>query len=94
MIIVCPWCGKRDVAKFTYQGDGTVKRPAMSETALEPFEAYVYDRENPAGLHKEIWQHTGGCRSHVLVERDTVTHKVFSCEAIGPWASSGMEGGK
>ncbi len=94
MIIVCPWCGKRDVGEFTYKGDGMVKRPVMTETALEPFEAYVYDRGNPAGSHKEIWQHSGGCRSHVLVERNTLTHKVLSCDPVGPWASSGLEGGR
>lgn len=94
MIITCPWCGDRDAQEFTYQGDGNVMRPPMSETRIEPFEAYVYDRENPAGPHKELWHHTSGCRSHVLVTRNTVTHEVLNCEEIGPWALNGKGGGK
>ncbi len=90
MIITCPWCGKRDAAEFTYCGDGNVQRPALNETKEESFAAYVYDRENPAGPHRELWQHTGGCRAHVAVTRDTVTHEIYSCKATGPWAE-GMD---
>ncbi len=86
MIIDCPWCGKRDSREFTYQGDGTVKRPTLSDTGLDAYNAYVYDRENPVGPHKELWHHGGGCRSHVLVTRDTLNHKVIDCQAVGPWA--------
>jgi sarcosine oxidase subunit delta len=40
--------------------------------------AHVYDRPNPRGHHKEHWQHLGGCRAYLVVERDTATHKIFS----------------
>jgi sarcosine oxidase subunit delta len=89
MIITCPWCGSRDAAEFTYHGDGGIRRPSLSETDMEAFEAYVYDRENPAGPHKELWLHSHGCRSHVLVTRNTLTHEVIACEAVGPWAAGG-----
>lgn len=86
MIITCPWCGNRDAGEFTYQGDGNRSRPSLAGTSIDEYNAYVYDRENPAGQHRELWQHTGGCRSHVLVTRDTTNHKIISCKATGGFA--------
>lgn len=76
MIIPCPYCGPRDVVEFTYQGDATVVRPDPASTDQDAWNRYVYDRANPAGRHSEVWQHSGGCRAHLIVERDTVTHAV------------------
>jgi sarcosine oxidase subunit delta len=76
MLIPCPYCGPRDVGEFTYQGDATVARPDPASTDQDAWNRYVYDRANPAGKHSEYWQHSGGCRAHLLVERDTVTHAV------------------
>ena len=89
MIINCPWCGPRGSEEFTYRGDGTVKRPDLSDTSIELASSYVFDRENIAGDHNEIWQHSSGCRSHLLVKRNTLTHEIKSCELLGPFASSG-----
>jgi heterotetrameric sarcosine oxidase delta subunit len=33
---------------------------------------------NPAGDHNEIWQHSGGCRAHLRVVRNTLTHEISS----------------
>lgn len=85
MRLICPWCGERDAGEFTYKGDASVKRPTMDNESEADHAAYIYDRENPVGWHRENWQHTGGCRAHVTVERHTVTHEVKSCEALGPW---------
>jgi methylglutamate dehydrogenase subunit B len=76
MIITCPYCGPRDVVEYTYQGDATVTRPDPASTDQDAWNRYVYDRANPAGKHSEVWQHSGGCRAHLVVERDTVTHAV------------------
>ncbi|MEO3385789.1 sarcosine oxidase subunit delta [Mesorhizobium sp. CAU 1741] len=78
MLIACPYCGPRDQAEFTYQGDATRKRPDPASTDSAAWEAYVYDRANPAGNHREYWQHAGGCRSHLVVTRDTLTHEISS----------------
>lgn len=78
MLIACPYCGPRDVSEFTYQGDGSRKRPDRTSNDPEAWNAYVYDRENPAGEHREIWQHSGGCRSHLAVVRNTLTHAIVS----------------
>jgi sarcosine oxidase subunit delta len=78
MIIKCPYCGPRDVIEFTYQGDATRKRPDPASTDTREWSAYVYERSNPSGAHKEFWLHSGGCRQHLLVTRDMSTHAISS----------------
>ena len=72
MRLDCPFCGSRDAHEFAYHGDGGLVRP---ETA-EAMQAYVYERVNPAGAHCELWYHAGGCRSWLVVVRDTRSHVV------------------
>lgn len=76
MLITCPYCGPRDLAEFIYQGDASRTRPDPASSGQEAWNAYVFDRPNPAGPHREHWQHSGGCRSHLLVVRDTLTHEI------------------
>lgn len=78
MIITCPYCGPRDLSEFAYQGDGNRMRPDPASADQAEWNAYVYDRLNVAGDHNEIWQHAGGCRAHLRVTRNTLTHKVSS----------------
>ncbi|GAB4184785.1 MAG: sarcosine oxidase subunit delta [Thalassobaculales bacterium] len=78
--IDCPWCGLRDEAEFSYRGDATVVRPGPDGDAAA-FHDYVYDRDNPKGWHAEWWQHAGGCRQWLRIERHTVTHEI---RAIAP----------
>jgi sarcosine oxidase subunit delta len=73
--IPCPFCGPRDHTEFSYEGDATVKYPALDASEDEWFEA-VFLRENPRGDHSEIWQHTSGCRAFLIVERNTLTHEI------------------
>lgn len=77
--IECPVCGLRDETEFTYGGDATVVRPALSETAVEPWLDYVFLRGNPRGAHSEYWHHVQGCRQWLVVERDTLTHAIGAC---------------
>lgn len=76
--INCPFCGIRDHHEFTYGGDADIERPAVDETSMEAWYRYVFIRSNPRGRHREYWQHTGGCRAWLVVERDTHTHEIFS----------------
>ena len=76
MLISCPYCGPRDLSEFTYHGDGNRTRPDPASTDQQAWNAYVYDRVNTAGEHHEIWQHSGGCRAHLTVTRNTLTHKI------------------
>ena len=78
MIIACPHCGPRDLSEFSYQGDANRIRPDPASTDAQAWEAYVYDRVNTAGEHREFWQHAGGCRAFLTVTRNTLTHAVVA----------------
>jgi methylglutamate dehydrogenase subunit B len=78
MRITCPHCGPRDLAEFYYWGDATRTTPEPGSATEAAWLAHVYDRPNPRGRHKEHWQHLGGCRAYLMVERDTATHEIFS----------------
>jgi methylglutamate dehydrogenase subunit B len=80
MRIPCPYCGDRSNDEFAILGDAEalISRPA--DGTLAAFDAYVHQRANPAGLHKELWYHQAGCRRWLVVTRDTRTHAVLSAE--------------
>ena len=79
MIINHPHLGPRDAAEFTILGDaGLLRRPDwQADDADHAFYHYLYLRDNPAGLHRELWFHEYGDRSWLIVTRDTVTHAVL-----------------
>ena len=77
--IECPVCGLRDETEFTYGADAGVSRPPMEEGAMQPWIAYVFNRDNPRGWHREYWHHVQGCRQWVVLERDTLTHERGPC---------------
>lgn len=102
MRISCPYCGERSNAEFTYLGDAAPARPrdqqrqagpalggsAADEAVLREFTDYVYFRNNPPGPLREWWQHTGGCRAWLVVERNVSTHEIGAVSAARP-ASAG-----
>ena len=78
MRIHCPYCGERPVEEFTFQGDAAPRRPQGNDPAqMDEWFDYVYLRDNPRGRIHEYWHHSGGCRSWLIVDRDTQTHEVF-----------------
>jgi sarcosine oxidase subunit delta len=78
MRINCPHCGLRDVAEFSYASDANRVRPDPASTDMDAWNNYVFNRINARGRAREFWQHNHGCRAHLIVERDTVSHQVFS----------------
>ena len=82
MLIPHPILGLRDASEFTYLGDARLlDRPdGMAEGAPERFHDYVHLRDNPAGLHRELWFHEQGDRSWLIVTRDTLTHEILGAE--------------
>jgi len=80
MIINHPHLGPRDASEFTILGDASlINRPAwQAGDADDAFYNYQYLRDNPAGLHRELWFHEQGDRSWLVVTRDTVTHAVIA----------------
>ena len=81
MRIQCPFCGERDLSEFTYLGDAGSQRPLCDTEGLADrvYEA-VYLRDNPAGPHRELWYHAGGCLSWLRVTRDTRTHEMLDVQ--------------
>ena len=77
MRIPCPHCGPRDASEFAHYGDAARERPALGDADVEHWHAYVHERDNPKGPHKEFWQHLHGCRQWLVVERDTATHEML-----------------
>lgn len=82
MIINHPLLGPRDASEFSYLGDASlIDRPdGLADTALADFHDYQYLRDNPAGVHRELWFHEAGDRSWLVVTRDTVTHEITNVE--------------
>lgn len=94
MLIPHPLLGPRDAQEFTYLGDAALlDRPdGMAEDAADAFNAYVYLRDNPAGIHRELWFHEQGDRSWLIVTRNTVTHEILGAELARDVALSGKAG--
>ena len=85
MIINHPYLGERDANEFVYKGDAKLlKRPRWSKEGigLSEFHDYLYIRDNPAGLHQELWYHEQGDRSWLVVTRDTLTHEILRVELV------------
>lgn len=81
MIIPHPLLGPRDAQEFVYLGDASlIHRPDGLTASLEAFHDYAYLRDNPAGLHRELWYHEQGDRSWLVVTRDTLTHAITRVE--------------
>lgn len=82
MLIPHPLLGLRDAQEFTYLGDAALlARPdGLAEGAAEAFHPYVYLRDNPAGVHRELWFHEQGDRSWLVVTRNTLTHEILGAE--------------
>lgn len=81
MIINHPILGPRDTQEFIYLGDAAlIARPDGLTEGIAAFHDYLYNRDNPAGLHRELWYHEQGDRSWLVVTRDTVSHEITSVE--------------
>ncbi len=74
-LITCPHCGVRPKEEFTIRGDAKPMRP-KPEAKFAAWDAYVHSRDNVRGVMSEHWQHSGGCRRWLVVERDTFSHEV------------------
>jgi sarcosine oxidase, subunit delta len=77
LLINCPHCGARDESEFSYGGEAGITRPtdpfALSDAEWAD---YLFMRRNPCGAHKELWNHSQGCRRWFGVKRDTVTYEI------------------
>lgn len=95
MIINHPLLGPRDAQEFTYLGDAAlIDRPDwQAPDAAQAFYEYLYLRDNPAGLHRELWFHEQGDRSWLVVTRNTLTHEITKVELARDVARARKAGG-
>jgi len=83
--IYCPHCGEhREEDEFHYKGQAHIARPLDPESCTdEQWGDYLYFRDNPRGLHREVWFHSAGCRKFFNVVRDTQTYEIHESYLIG-----------
>lgn len=76
--IYCPHCGElREEEEFHCMGEAHIARPADPDNCTdEEWGEYVFFRQNPRGIHHEIWNHSTGCRKFFNVTRDTQTYEI------------------
>jgi heterotetrameric sarcosine oxidase delta subunit len=73
--------GLRDAQEFVYLGAAEMmKRPDGMAAGIPEFHDWLYNRDNPAGEHRELWYHEQGDRSWLVVTRNTVTHEITKVE--------------
>ena len=80
MRIPCPICGERDRREFYYVGDAKIVNRPSPDALEDLWNDYLHNRENPAGVTRDLWYHESGCNSWLIVTRNTVTHEVVSAE--------------
>lgn len=82
MRLKCPLCGERDRREFTYYGaEDYLHRPAR-DAAPSAWDDYLHNRDNPAGITRDLWYHEQGCSQWLLVTRSTLTHAISAVELV------------
>ncbi|WP_433737507.1 sarcosine oxidase subunit delta [Pseudomonas putida] len=83
--IFCPHCGElRSEEEFHASGQAHIPRPLDPNSCTdEEWGDYMFFRDNPRGLHHELWDHVAGCRQYFNVTRDTVTYEILETYKIG-----------
>jgi len=82
MRLNCPLCGERDRREFTcYGAEDYLHRPA-ADAAPSAWDDYLHNRDNPAGITRDLWYHEQGCSQWLLVTRSTLTHAISAVELV------------
>lgn len=74
--ICCPYCGIRDEVEFHCGGDSHIVRPGPDGSDVA-WSDYLFNRDNPKGVHTERWCHDFGCGQWFNMTRDTLTHEIY-----------------
>lgn len=77
LILSCPYCGiPAEETELAPGGEAHLTRIGPNGADTE-FEAYMFARKNPRGVHFERWRHAYGCGKWFLAARDTATLQVY-----------------
>lgn len=89
MRLTCPLCGPRDRREFYYYGAAAwLDRPGDG-AAPAAWDDYLHNRDNPAGVTRDLWYHEQGCAQWLAVSRHTVTHEILSVEQVAAATGDG-----
>lgn len=80
--IPCPFCGTRDESEYNFGGESHITRPGVEVSDAE-WADYLFNRQNPKGVHYERWCHSYGCNQWFNIARDTVTHEILAIYRMG-----------
>ena len=84
-LIYCPYCEEhREEEEFRPKGQAHIVRPKDPEACSdEEWGDYLFFRDNPRGIHHEMWVHAVGCRKFFNVTRNTVTYEILETYKMG-----------
>ena len=82
MRLTCPLCGPRDRREFYYYGADDYLRRPDPQAPLQAWDEYLHNRDNPAGVTRDLWYHESGCAQWLAVTRNTVTHDIVKVELV------------
>lgn len=85
LLIRCPYCEMdRPELEFRYGGEAHVARALDPSTQSDAqWEAFLYLRSNPKGLHVERWRHASGCGRFFNSVRHTMTDRILTTYKAG-----------
>lgn len=83
--IHCPYCDEhRDEEEFAPKGQAHIARPEEPESCSdEEWGAYLFFRDNPRGIHHELWVHALGCRKFFNITRNSASYEIFETYRMG-----------
>ncbi|MFJ2359787.1 sarcosine oxidase subunit delta [Pseudomonas fluorescens] len=83
--IFCPHCGElRSEEEFHASGQAHIPRPLDPNACTdEEWGDYMFFRDNPRGLHHELWDHVAGCRHYYTDPRHPVTYQLHHTYQLG-----------
>ncbi|MFZ5750851.1 MAG: sarcosine oxidase subunit delta [Pseudomonadota bacterium] len=76
MRLTCPLCGERDRREFYYYGAADYADRPAAEAPPAAWDDYLHNRDNPAGITRDLWYHEAGCGAWLEVTRDTISHRI------------------
>ncbi|AIZ34563.1 sarcosine oxidase subunit delta [Pseudomonas sp. K1(2024)] len=85
LYIFCPHCGElRSEEEFHASGQAHIARPLDPNACSDQeWGTYMFYRDNPRGIHHELWDHVAGCRQYFNVTRNTETYEILETYKIG-----------
>lgn len=83
--IHCPYCDEyRDEEEFHPKGQAHIARPEEPEACTdEQWGAYLFFRDNPRGIHHELWVHAIGCRKFFNITRHSASYEILETYRMG-----------